>query len=107
MPIDSGGDSLIDRAEVRPCTSHTLVRSYPNAPSLTWTLNPNPNLTPCTQAKLFTSHTSLKPVRRAFNQFPWSGLSLPSLRAQFGLEASITWKAAFRRRRPSKASRQC
>ena len=62
VPIDSGGDSLIDRAE----------------------------------AKLFTSHTSLKPVRRAFNHFPWSGLSLPALRAQFGLEASITWKAAFR-----------
>jgi sterol 3beta-glucosyltransferase len=62
VPIDSGGDSLIDRAE----------------------------------AKLFTSHTSLKPVRRAFNDFPWSGLSLPALRAQFGLEASITWKAAFR-----------
>ena len=52
-------------------------------------------LTPA-QAKLFTSHTSLKPVRRAFNHFPWSGLSLPALRAQFGLESSITWKAAFR-----------
>jgi len=62
VPIDSGGDSLIERAE----------------------------------AKLFTSHTSLKPVRRAFNHFPWSGLSLPALRAQFGLESSITWKAAFR-----------
>ena len=26
VPIDSNGDSLIDRAEVRLCTSHTLIR---------------------------------------------------------------------------------
>ena len=38
------------------------------------------------------------------DQFPWSSLSLPALRAQFGLEASITWKAAFRRHRPSKTA---
>ena len=65
IPIDSGGDSLIDQAE----------------------------------KKLFTSHASLKPLRRAFNNWPFHNLSMPSLRAQFGLEASLHWKAVFKRRR--------
>ena len=55
------------------------------------------------EEKLFTSHASLKPVRTAFNNNKWSGLSLPTLRAQFGLEGSMTWKAIFKWRRPSKA----
>ena len=51
---------------------------------------------PQAEEKLFTSHFSLKPLRRVFNAWPFSQLSLPHLRAQFGLEDSITWKAAFR-----------
>ena len=55
------------------------------------------------EEKLFTSHASLKPVRTAFTNNKWSGLSLPTLRAQYGLESSMTWKAIFKRHRPSKA----
>jgi len=47
------------------------------------------------EENLFTSHAALKPVKKIFNELPFSALSLTSLRAQYNLARSSTWKAAF------------
>ena len=40
------------------------------------------------EEKLFTSHSSLKQMRKLFERTPFSSLSLPALREQYGLEDS-------------------
>ena len=44
----------------------------------------------------FTSHSTLAPLRKAFENHPFSRLSLPFLRAENGLDPSDTWEAAVR-----------
>jgi len=41
----------------------------------------------------FTSHSTLQPLKRLFESNPFSTLSLPKLRAAFGLQSSDTWSA--------------
>lgn len=48
------------------------------------------------EAKLFTSHTSLKIFRSVFTDWPFSSLSLNTMRLQLGLQPSETWRAAFK-----------
>jgi len=47
-----------------------------------------------------TSHASLKTLRDAMEKLPFSSLSLPAQRAQWGLTHSDTWKAAFKWKLP-------